>query len=62
MPKISYANKYRAVVYHKKYMVDLGSFETKERASIAERLAMHWTTRGFNLGQVPSRPKTIDAI
>lgn len=39
--------------------LNAGTFDTKERALIAEKLAKYWSRKGFD---IPLQPKTIDAL
>lgn len=59
MPVLQTTGKYMALIYHNKHRMGFGSFETKERADIAERIARYWSKKGMN---PPSVNRTIDAI
>lgn len=59
MPVLQPTGKYVAMISHKKQRMGFGSFETKERADIAEKIARYWSKNGMN---PPAVNKTIDAI
>lgn len=42
--------------------VNVGTFDTPERASLAVRLFEHWVARGHDPYAVPRQPRTRDAI
>lgn len=40
----------------------IGSFETPERAALAFRLFSLWRERGYDFYDIPTQPRTVDAI
>lgn len=59
MPVIQSNGKFKALAYHNNRRMCFGSFETKDRAEMAERLAKYWSKKGMH---PPSANRTIDAI
>ena len=51
-----------ATIRHERYPYYMGTFETERRAEIAELLAYHWLKAGSEIGKIPFRNKTKDAI
>ncbi len=53
------AGRWQAQVRCNNLLMGLGTFDTKERAQVAERLFRLWRRRGL---MMPNRPKTVDAV
>lgn len=55
--------KWKSNAYHATTgIVNVGTFDTPERAQMATRLFKHWLTAGHNPPTIPRKPRTIDAI
>jgi len=59
MAIMSRNGKFVARIHHAGNKMGVGTFETKERAIIAEKIAKLWAVRGL---RVPTTCRTIDAI
>lgn len=53
-------HRWIATAYHECEKMNLGIFETAERASLAVRLFCHWRAAGYS--DIPVRNTTRDAI
>lgn len=62
MPHKSPQGTYIATIRHEGYPYYMGTFETQRRAEIAELIAYHWLKLGVEIGKIPFRNKTKDAI
>lgn len=59
IPSGRYTTRARAARYS---WVNVGTFDTPERASLAVRLFEYWIASGHNPHAIPRQPRTVDAI
>lgn len=59
MTQKRYNNRYIGRVRIGGWIVNVGTFDNRPRALIAEKLARYWHSKGF---EVPAQPRMVDAI
>lgn len=59
MTQKRYNNRYIGRVRLDEVIVNVGTFDNRPRALIAEKLARYWHSKGF---KVPAQPRMVDAI